>query len=120
MFKRKESSSKSTVKNITPEDANDMIKNNEGNLDLIVLDVRSIGEFNQSHLKNVILIDYNGSSFKEEVMKLDTNKKYILYCRSGVRSAKASNMMAQSGFNEVYNMLGGINLWSQKGLPLIR
>jgi len=57
-------------------------------------------------------VDYTSASFQTEVQKLDTSKTYVVYCRSGGRSAKAASFMASHGFSNVYNLEGGINNYS--------
>lgn len=47
-------------------------------------------------------------TFKQELKKLNRDNTYLVYCRSGHRSAKASGMMKKLDFRTVYNMLGGI------------
>jgi rhodanese-related sulfurtransferase len=79
----------------------------------LVIDVRSPNEVNNGYIKGAdMFIDYNGEDFESEVEKLDRSKKYIVYCASGKRSAKASKVFIDKGFKEVYNLTGGIGAWS--------
>jgi phage shock protein E len=73
----------------------------------IILDVRTVAEFQQGHAQNAINIDFYSPNFLDEVKKLDTSKKYHLYCRSGNRSGQAEAMMKQAGFADVEN-IGGL------------
>lgn len=50
-------------------------------------------------------------------MKLDRDKKYLVYCRSGKRSKSAQEIMKELGFKEVINMTGGFMDWEKEGLP---
>ncbi len=59
-------------------------------------------------------------ALKQELEKLDRNKKYLLYCRSGKISGKTLKMMNKLGFKEAYNMKGGILAWSKAGYELIK
>ncbi len=45
---------------------------------------------------------------------------YLIYCRSGRRSAGALDMMEEIGFREVYNMVGGIVQWEAERLPIVK
>ena len=57
--------------------------------------------------------------FVNEIQKLDKSKNFYVYCRSGNRSGKACAMMDEMGFNETYNLLGGMNEWnSEKTNPI--
>ena len=49
--------------------------------------------------------------FIEKLNNLDKSKNYYVYCRSGNRSGQAAQLMGQLGFDEVYNLLGGMNEW---------
>ena len=78
----------------------------------VTLDVRTPDEFNTSRIPNSINIDfYNPQLFMEEVQKLDKNVSYFVYCRTGVRSANSCLLMKELGFNNTYNLIGGIVDW---------
>ena len=81
--------------------------------DVVVIDVRTPGEVAESYIKGAdLFINYNGSDFDKKVNALDKSKKYIVYCRSGGRSAGASDYMVKHGFKEVYNLVGEISDYS--------
>ena len=78
----------------------------------IILDVRTSEEFNEKRLPNSINIDfYNPQNFILELEKLDKNKSYYVYCRTGARSATTCDLMKEMGFTKTYNLLGGISEW---------
>lgn len=70
----------------------------------VVLDVRTPEEYEQSHVKGAVNIDVNGASFQREVQKLDKSADYVVYCRSGKRSAQAIKEMKDVGFTSVKNL----------------
>ena len=105
------------IQNITPEEAHVLIQKNKDNPDLVVLDVRTPEEFAEGHIKNAINLNYYSESFRDDLDKLDKDKTYITHCRSGGRSGKTIDMMKELGFEEVYNMTGGIVGWEEKGFP---
>ena len=81
----------------------------------IVIDVRTPAEWQQGVIAGAdLFIDYNGANFKQQIAKLDKSKTYIIYCRSGGRSAGASQAMTDAGFKNVINMQGGIMSWGGK------
>ncbi len=84
------------------------------NKELVILDVRTKGEFQQGHLPKAINIDYNSADFASKIDDLDRNKPYLVYCHAGVRSKAAFQMMQQKGFIQIYNMKGGWAEWSKK------
>jgi rhodanese-related sulfurtransferase len=73
--------------------------------DFIIVDVRSVREFDDYHHKDAIHVVLN-DDFEVEVSKLDKNKKYLVHCLSGTRSDIACKIMKKLGFLEVYNVLG--------------
>lgn len=81
----------------------------------VVIDVRTPAEWQQGVIAGAdLFIDYNGANFKQQIAKLDKSKTYIIYCRSGGRSAGASQVMSEAGFKNVINMQGGISSWGGK------
>jgi rhodanese-related sulfurtransferase len=81
----------------------------------VVIDVRTPAEWQQGVIDGAdIFIDYNSANFKQQLAKLDKTKTYVVYCRSGGRSAGASQVMVDNGFKNVINMQGGIMSWTGK------
>lgn len=90
---------------ITPEEAKEMMI--EGN---IILDVRTKEEYNQGHIEGAKLLPVD-SIITGELEHLPNKDQVILiYCRSGNRSAKAANYLANEGYANVYDF-GGIIDW---------
>jgi rhodanese-related sulfurtransferase len=69
--------------------------------------VRTSEEYSESHVKTALNIDFKSADFETKISKLDRNKIYKLYCRSGNRSGKALEIMKAKGFQQVEN-LGGL------------
>ncbi|MGL4721879.1 MAG: rhodanese-like domain-containing protein [Desulfovibrionaceae bacterium] len=84
----------------------------------MVVDVRTAKELESGHLQGAINIDIKQSDFAEQIDKLPRDKKYIIYCVSGKRSAVATNTMKSMGFTSVEHMKDGINGWNAQKLPL--
>ena len=84
----------------------------ESEEDCLIIDVRTPEEFEELRLPNSINIDfYNPQDFMQELEKLDKNKVYYIYCRTGSRSANTCELMKEIGFAKTYNLLGGITEW---------
>lgn len=81
-----------------------------GTAGAVLVDVRTAGEFSSGTIKGAKNIDFMSPSFKEQFLKLDKNKEYFLFCRSGNRSGQACNILAKEGY-KVYNLDGGIGSW---------
>lgn len=73
----------------------------------VIIDVRTKDEYNSGHLKKA---DYNfdisSPDFEQKIKKMDKDKNYFLYCRSGARSGRAAQIMKRNGFENVYNVGG--------------
>jgi len=97
-----------TYTKIKPEDAKKRLDSEEG---IILLDVRTQEEYTEKHIPNSMLIPVEVIE-KEAPSKLtDKNATIFVYCRSGRRSAIASEALVQMGYTKVYD-LGGINDWT--------
>jgi rhodanese-related sulfurtransferase len=77
----------------------------------IILDVRTPAEFKQSAIDGAINIDCMGSNFVKKIEELDKSKTYFVYCRSGNRSGSACKLMGNAGFENLYNLSGGLMRW---------
>ena len=108
------------IHNITPQAANDLIQENGGNPDFIILDVRTSAEFVDGHIENAINLDFYSETISEEIDQLNKSKIYLVYCRSGVRSLNSAKIMEGLNFSNVYNMLDGIIRWRGEGLPTVK
>ncbi|MFC1941196.1 rhodanese-like domain-containing protein [Chloroflexota bacterium] len=105
------------IEDISTQEAFTLIQNNQNNRDFVIIDVRTTEEFAEGYIENAVNIDFYSETFRDELDKLDKNKTYLIYCRSGNRSGKARDIMAELNFKEVYNMLGGFVQWDADGLP---
>lgn len=97
------------MKNLTQEQWSKEVDQDK---DAVVLDVRTEEEFIEGYIPGAKNIDiYKGQGFLDEVNQLDKSKNYYVYCRSGARSAQACALMNQQGFENAYNLMGGITEW---------
>ena len=95
-------------KNITAEEFKKLKDENPG---AVILDVRTPGEVRQGKIPGAKNLELTGSNFTDEIQKLDKNKTYLVYCRSGARSGQACDYMSGLGFKNLYNLSGGISRW---------
>lgn len=105
-----------SASDITPKQAADIINQQK----VVVLDVRTPDEFADGHIANAINIDFYESDFKKKVGLLDISKTYVIYCRSGRRSASAEKILKNMGFKSLYNVQEGIIGWKNNGLPVVK
>ena len=90
----------------------DIYKNKISTKDALVFDVRTTEEFNLGHIKGSINIDfYDEKLFVDFFEKVNKTKPIYIYCRSGNRSKKSSEILKKIGFIKVYDLLGGYKNW---------
>ena len=85
----------------------------------VLIDVRTHNEYSSGYIENSLNIDYLSNDFSKNVQKLDKNIPIVLYCRSGKRSSRSANILSKLGFNEVYNLQGGILDWVEIGNTVV-
>ncbi|MCW5952408.1 MAG: rhodanese-like domain-containing protein [Propionibacteriaceae bacterium] len=85
----------------------------------VVVDVRTPAEFAEGHLEGALNIDLQSGSFEQQIGALPTDGSYVVYCRSGNRSAQAAGIMAKLGLEQVVDA-GGLQSAAQvTGLPIV-
>jgi len=109
--------SNTSFQNVSVDDAYDMITNGSFP-DLVVLDVRNQSEYDLGHLYKAVLIPLYELETRISELEDHKNDEIIVYCWSGYRSQKASEILTNKGFTKVYNMLGGIKAWMEAGYPI--
>ena len=108
------------IKNVSPVQADEVIRANKGNANFIIIDVRTPAEYAGGHLAEAVNIDFNAPDFKDKINLLDKSKTYFVYCRTANRSSSAVKVMAEIGFKDIYNMTGGITEWQAEGLTVVK
>ncbi|MCL6294305.1 rhodanese-like domain-containing protein [Jejuia spongiicola] len=97
------------MENLSQEEWVSQLENDDN---AVIIDVRTDDEVADGIIVNAIHIDiYKGQEFVNEIEELDKDKSYYVYCRSGNRSGQACNIMNQLGFENAYNLEGGILEW---------
>ncbi len=86
---------------------------------VVVLDVRTGGEYAAGHIANAINIDVEGMTFDGDIKNLDKDAKYAVYCQSGRRSVNAIKKLQDAGFTNLFNLKNGILDWQGAGLPVV-
>lgn len=88
--------------------------------DFILIDVRTPTEFYRERLKGSVLATVD--KIEERIVHLapNKNKTIFLYCRTGGRSARATKILQELGYENVYNVIGGIKDWKEKGFQVVK
>ena len=82
----------------------------------VAIDVRTPSEFAAGHLADAVNIDGGSKHFAAKVGALDTGATYVVYCATGVRAARAVDVMTGLGFHDVLNG-GGYDALAAAGVP---
>ena len=99
---------------ITPSDLNAQL---QGGGKVVLIDVREPHEWDICHLPDAVLIPEGDITAR--MNELDTADEIVLYCRIGVRSARALNRLREFGFTKLRNLVGGIHGWADEVDPSI-
>lgn len=108
------------IRILAPKDAFGLIKQNRGNPNFVILDIRTPEEFESGYIEGAVNMNYHSESFVADLDKLDRTKTYFVYCRTGRRSRDAVGVMVQQGFSTIYRVQGDIVRWKKENLPVIR
>ncbi|RPI08861.1 MAG: rhodanese-like domain-containing protein [Zetaproteobacteria bacterium] len=108
------------VTNVTIGKVQTLIKERGGTADFVILDVRTPEEFAEGHIRGAVNLDVQSPDFAKRLRALDRSKTYLVYCRTGNRSRRATVEMSTLGFRSVFHMSEGIVKWKQQNLPLVR
>ncbi|GAB5472595.1 MAG: hypothetical protein Mars2KO_06940 [Maribacter sp.] len=79
---------------------------------VILVDVRTPGEFKAGHLENAININWFDTDFSKQMTKIGKEETVYVYCKKGGRSAKAQQLLDSLGYKKVVNLEGGYDAWS--------
>lgn len=96
-----------TYTDISVEEANHMI---ESDPEVIILDVSNRGEYDSEHITDAMWIRISNASVISELDEY-ADRSIIVYSRGGVGSREACRVLIEHGFENIYNMVGGINAW---------
>jgi phage shock protein E len=102
-----------TIELVAADEAVDLLGDRD---DVTIIDVRTPEEFEDGHLDDAELFDIQASDFEERIAALDRDEPYVVYCRTGNRSAVAVELMEDLGFTEVYDAGGYADL-ADAGAP---
>ncbi|MGH8670783.1 MAG: rhodanese-like domain-containing protein [Burkholderiales bacterium] len=86
--------------------------------DAQVLDVREESEFKQGHISNARNIPLAQLSTKLKDLEKLKKRPLLVHCQSGSRALRACGLLTKNGFEQVYNLRGGLEAWRQANLPI--
>lgn len=83
-----------------------------------VLDVRTPAEYAQGHVPGAVLLPLQ--DLPARLNEVPEDRRVYVICRSGSRSAQASQVLSDGGRGNVYNVDGGMVAWEAAGFPTTR
>jgi phage shock protein E len=89
-----------------------------GDVEIIVIDIRTPKEFQAGHIKWAKNIDFYEDDFGLQIRKLDRSKVYLVHCASGGRSGKSLELFEALKFESVYHLADGYKGWEKAGNPI--
>jgi len=104
----------SAAKHVNPSEAQKLIAEKK----VIVLDIRTPGEFKTAHIAGATNIDFLAPDFEARIDQLDANKSYLVHCASGGRSTHSLPVFHKHHFELLYHLDGGIKAWEKADLPV--
>jgi rhodanese-related sulfurtransferase len=87
--------------------------------DTVVIDVRTPGEYAAGHLDGAVNLDLTSGQLAAEIPSLDADDEYVVYCKSGNRSAQATALMEEAGL-EVTDAGSMQQAADATGLPIVQ
>lgn len=100
------------MKNITQKEWKSLISEDK---DAVIIDSRRPEEWAQGIIESAMMMNImDFEDFQQKSKHLDLSKNFYVYCRSGVRSIQACDVLESFGAKTTYNLLGGILAWEEK------
>ena len=84
----------------------------------LVVDVREVEEYQSGHIAGARLAPL--AKVEEGLAGVPRDRELVLVCRSGRRSAKAYELLAERGFTRLWNLEGGMLAWEKLGYPVTK
>ncbi len=106
-----------SAKDISQTQLQQIMKNDK---QLVILDVRTVEEFEQGHIPNAVNIPHKELEARLAELSGAKNTQVVIYCRSGRRAEVARQELEKSGFNQLDHLSGDFNEWSSNNLPIIK
>ncbi len=107
---------KSAPKDVTPDEAERVLKLNPG---MVILDVRTPEEFSEGHLPGAVNLNFFATDFLEKVKSYE-GKNVLIHCASGGRSGQALSRLKDTSFGALYHLKSGFTGWQSAGKKVER
>jgi rhodanese-related sulfurtransferase len=102
-----------TYLNLDPDGLQELLRGS-----LVLVDVRTDREVECGLIPGAVHIPLQ--MLRARLEEIEPGCPVVFYCQSGMRSAQASNFLADHGWEQVYNLAGGFSNWAARGYPVAR
>jgi len=86
----------------------------------VILDVRSVAEFERGHVRGAIHIPHDELAARLDELPSDPGEEVVLYCQTGRRAALAAAVLHEAGYEHLHDLEGHWQAWEAAGLPVTR
>ena len=108
-----------TYISITAEEAKRMMDEHQS---IVILDVRTAAEYKSGHIagaESLPLSEMGCAACLNAFLDKYGDKALLVYCKSGIKSEDACNILVNHVYEKVYKMIGGLNAWENAGFPVV-
>ena len=99
---------------LSPQQVVNLMNHDQG----VVVDIRSAEAFATGHIIGAINLPQADLESKKSKLNKYKSKPIVLVCPQGLLAGKVSQTLKQAGFEQVYQLAGGVAAWQQEQLPL--
>ncbi len=101
-----------------PTISSDSLKTDMASGEWVILDARELDEYTVSHISGAHYVGYDQFDLNS-LDKIDRSKNVVVYCSIGKRSEDIGKKLLDAGFENVFNLYGGIFDWTNRGYPVV-
>lgn len=104
---------------VSPRELHELLRS-QGAEKLRLIDVREEDEFAICQIERAELIPLAQLAERAPIRLPDKEQPVVVYCHHGIRSSHAARLLCRLGYNQVYNLTGGIEAWAEQADPKMR
>ena len=87
---------------------------------LILLDVRTAGEYQSGHIKDSINIPHDQLILNVNILDQYRNQPIVVFCRSGRRAQLVIDALVENKFDQIVDLEGDMLAWKTSGFPVVQ
>jgi len=95
----------------------ELLQRIETKADILILDVRTPGEFRDGHIPGASHLDHRQVESRISEIEPYRNRPVVVYCLSGIRAGMVESYLIEQGFTQVRHLQGDWSAWESNKLP---